>query len=116
MCKPSKIDIFDKKSETDCTCRADISASTALSANLRIDGVVLLTFMNSAQRAFVNTGTASNAVVGNFVSHDYIVLMIYCFNVLISVQKYNKNLRLPNFRDRFYYFFDFLTDARAARS
>jgi hypothetical protein len=47
--------------EADSTTRAYISASAALRANVRIDGIVFA-FRDCAHRAFVNTSTASNAV------------------------------------------------------
>ncbi len=54
--------------------RADISAGTAVDADVRIDGIDI-TLGNGALRALSDAGSASNAdILSNFVSHNLIVL------------------------------------------
>ena len=53
----------------DCLRRTNISASAALCANIGIDRI-LFAFRDCARRTLVNTCTASDAVVTNYVSHN----------------------------------------------
>ena len=55
--------------EADCLVRAYRSASTALCALVRID-FVDVALRDSANGALIDTCTASNAVITNYVSHN----------------------------------------------
>ena len=48
---------------------ANISASAAINTNVRVDRI-LFAFRDSTRRAFVDAGTACDAVVTNYVSHN----------------------------------------------
>ena len=54
----------------DCFVGANRSASTALCAEIGVDRI-LLAFGDCANRALINTCTASNAVVTNYVCHNF---------------------------------------------
>jgi hypothetical protein len=57
----------------DCLNRAHISASAAISAGFWIN-FVDITFRDSFYRAFIDTGSASRAIIINFISHDLLIL------------------------------------------
>ena len=54
----------------DCAAGANICASAALGANLRVNRIVLA-LGDSTHRAFVNASTASDTFVRNYVSHSF---------------------------------------------
>ena len=54
---------------------ANISASATLSALLGVDRV-LFTFRDCTNGAFVNTSTASDTIVTNYVSHFVLILVV----------------------------------------
>ena len=61
---PQKYTFFVKKCtflEADSTTRANVSAGSALCANVRINGIVFA-FRNCAHRALIDTGTASDTI------------------------------------------------------
>lgn len=75
----SKIHIFLKKMhlfcsllEGDSATRANVSTSSALGANVRINRIVFA-FRDSAHRALIDTRTASDTIGRNFVSHDILI-------------------------------------------
>ena len=62
--EPSKIHIFCKKKhflEANSSTWANICASSTLSANVRINGIVFA-FRDSAHRALIDTRTASDTI------------------------------------------------------
>ena len=62
--------------KADSTLRANISASAALYACVRIDRI-LLALRDCSCGAFVDTSTASDAVVANYISHVKNILNCY---------------------------------------
>ena len=54
----------------DCAAGANICASAALGANLRVNRIVLA-LGDSTHRAFINASTASDTFVRNYVSHSF---------------------------------------------
>lgn len=60
--------------KADSLVGTNISASAALSAGIRVDGVDV-TLGDCSYRAFVNTCTASDTVVTNYVSHNLVSLI-----------------------------------------
>ncbi len=56
-----------------CLNRANIGASTTISANFGID-FVDITFGNCFNGTLIDTGSASGAIIINFVSHD----LLFC--------------------------------------
>ncbi len=83
MCKaictsPSSVPVFDRtvvlRFRSDCFRRTNVCARTALDARRSVDNINIAG-RNSPYRAFVDTGTASDAFVGiDFVSHEYMKL------------------------------------------
>ena len=73
--------LFVCRLERDCTTRANVCTSSALSANLRINRVVFLSFVNSTQRAFIDTCTASDTIIGNLVSHNFTIYDLIIYDV-----------------------------------
>ena len=67
----------------DCSAWANICASTALGADFGVNRIVFA-FRNSAHRAFIFASTACDAVGGNYVSHNCIILFISILVVLNS--------------------------------
>ena len=110
--------------EGDSTTRANVSTSSALGANVRINRIVFA-FRDSAHRALIDTRTASDTIGRNFVSHkaiyDLVIYHLFIYCVIepffyLAVQRYNKKLTLPNFRDIFFHFFFLFTVASAANN
>lgn len=56
-----------------CLYRANISASATIGAHFRID-FVDIAFRDSFNRALVDAGSASSAIIIDFVSHDLLNL------------------------------------------
>ena len=55
--------------EADCFVGADVCASATLGANFRVDGIDVA-LGDCSSRTFVDTGTASDAVFTNYISHS----------------------------------------------
>ena len=70
--------------EADCLVRAYRSACSAFSALVRVD-FVDIALRDSAHGALVNTCTASNAVITNYVSHNNLMFIVN--NVLCYAMK-----------------------------
>lgn len=87
----------------DSTTGANICTCATLGAHIRINRI-LLALRDSTHRTFVNTRTASDTIIRNFVSHKSIYLFGNLFIFSFAVQRYNKKLTLPNFRDIFLLF------------
>jgi hypothetical protein len=62
---------LDKMKSLSCRCRnrTCLSTSTALDALIGIDLILAITLGNSIYRASLSTCAASDAIIGNFVSH-----------------------------------------------
>lgn len=73
----------------DCLVRANRSASTALCAQIGVNRI-LLAFRDCAYRALINTCTASDAVVTNYVCHSFKSLMLLLMFYFLSLVKYLK--------------------------
>ena len=65
-----------QQSEADSATRANVSTGSTLGTDVRINGIVF-TFRNSTHRALIDTGTASDTIGRNFVSHSSLLFMIY---------------------------------------
>lgn len=61
--------------EADGAAGTSVSASAALGALVGVDAVDI-TFRDSANRAFVDTGATGNTVIANYVSHSIVKLKI----------------------------------------
>jgi len=66
-----------------CLYRADISAGATFSANFRID-FIDIAFRDSFNRALIDAGSASSAIIIDFVSHDLLNLCSDDQNELIK--------------------------------
>ena len=49
--------------------RADTRTGTAVNAGISVDNVLAVSLGNCADRTFTFTGTASDAVIGNYICH-----------------------------------------------
>jgi hypothetical protein len=58
----------------DCLYRANISAGTAIGANIRIN-LIDVTFRNGINRALIDAGAAGGAIICDYVSHLFSVLV-----------------------------------------
>ena len=68
--------------KADCLRRTNISACTTFCAHIRIDRI-LFSFRDSANRALVDTCTACDTIVTNYVSHSlniFIMLIMLLYN------------------------------------
>ena len=63
-------------SRMNCFRRTNICTSTTLCASLRVD-MIDITFRDSANRTLVDTSSASNTIVTNYVSHFLLDLNYY---------------------------------------
>ena len=61
-----------------CVCRADIGARSAISAQIRIDGVFVIAFTDSLNRTLVDTGPTANTFISNYISHFCSPFLIFC--------------------------------------
>ena len=116
--------LFVLRLERDCSTRTYICASSALGANVRINGIVFA-FRNSTHRALINTRTARDTIGWNFVSHKtiydlviyhlviYFLILPFCH---LALQNYCFFLTLPNFRDIFFWIFRKFRKIRSIRS
>ena len=58
------------------TDRAGFGTGTAFNAGFRIDFILAVAFADRGNRTFSGTGTAADAIFGNFVSHWKILLIL----------------------------------------
>jgi len=57
----------------DCLNRTNVGASAAFGANFGIN-FINITFRNSFNGTLIDAGSASSAIITNFVSHDFVIL------------------------------------------
>ena len=107
--------LFCSLLEGNSATRANVSTSSALGANVRINRIVFA-FRDSAHRALIDTRTASDTIGRNFVSHKSIYLFCYFLIFSFATAKVVLFFDTTKFSGENFYFFGFLAVARAAAS
>ena len=92
----------------DCLHWTYIYACAAICANIRINWINI-TFWNCPSWTFVNTCSACNTLIWDFVSHNNLFFMMK-LNFPERTYKYNKTIKCEKFMNRIYLYSRFKKD------